>query len=455
MEHESRIAQDSTEAAVAGRRSAFQFSLGGGLFLVTLTCFVLVSVTQVHLPLTRVLLSVVSVMIGIGVWAQSRDISRASAACLVLPDAAKNGWTFAVRWRRAVVVLLVAYWCFECVLYANSLIPIYEDRFWSYLGTCRGALLYLLLVIGLSTAPGCMPLEPRQRSATLIVLGWLTTLVWFGLAFLTSGLIAGLVHIAIAGVENAQPYRALGDTIHEVRLLDLAAGYATLAWIAPACLALALAAVACLAMGATSPADPTRCRKLFVGHLVCLMLAAGLAIWIRSWGLAAASPYLAAEPFADVTPYLAILSAVLVAVVSGCMANRLATVESEQPLMWRASGYTHEGRIVCGLCLVSVVIEKGWFSFGLLPARDWTGSLIRMKWLTEIVEEPTSYLGVCLIVVAAVGLLGHRRKLGAAASTCGRQLEWRPFFVCWITSAITLLITAEAVLWTSFVFWLW
>jgi hypothetical protein len=426
----------------------------GGLLLVTLICLVLVVFKQVHLPLTRVLLFISSAFVVVGLLGQARDIGRAVRQQPGLPVAARTGWRLAARWRIAAVVLMVLYWCFDCAVYVSSSIPESDLRFLlGYFGIYRSALLYLLLIIGLTTTPRCVLLEARRTSTVFELLGWAAVLVWFCIAFFMSGLLAALVHMALNGIENAQPYRASVHVIHEVHLLELHEGLVMLSVAAGSALLLVLGATLCLVLGTRPNSRPGDRRWLLGAHAVCLATATLLVIWIRVCGLAQASPYLAAFPFAELSPYLLTLAALLTILVSGCMAQRLSTAPSELKLRWRRMSYPHEGRLICLLCVCSVLAERVWSPHGYMLGSTWFES--RVRWLVEFVEEPTSYLGVCLTVVAVIGLIGQRRERGEEALCQTREVRWLPFAGCWFTSALTLLVAAESLLWTSFVFWLW
>ena len=328
-------------------------------------------------------------------------------------------------------------------------------RFLGYLGAYRTALLYLLLIIGLATTPRCVLLEARGSAKVVTALGWLAALVWFGIALVTSGLVASLYHMAFSAIENWQPYRTGSHVIHEVHLRDLQRGLVMLSVAAGSSFLAVIAATSCLVAGTRPHFRPSTRRRFLTAHGICLATATLLAIWIRVFGLAKASPYLAAFPFAELSPYHLGLATLLVVIVSCCMSQRLATFPSDLQLPWRRASYVHDGRMVCAFCFVSVLAERGWSPYLFAPNSGWLVELLRLRWLTEVVEEPTAYLGACLLVVAVVGLIGHRRNRGEEALFQGRELQWVPFTACWVTSALTLIVTAEAVLWTSFVVWLW
>ena len=104
----------------------------------------------------RVVFAASSAWIALGLLQQSRDLWEARSQLTTCDRPVVWGWRYAVAWRIVIATTIGGYWIIDS-LEASELIRFVSatDDIQGTEALSRGGLIYLALVMGLSSTPGC------------------------------------------------------------------------------------------------------------------------------------------------------------------------------------------------------------------------------------------------------------------------------------------------------------
>lgn len=273
-----------------------------------------------------------------------------------------------------------------------------------------------------------------------------------GLMLANETFIIGLVHVAIRGVEMAQPTRWAGQVFNPARLH---ADRVPEAFIQGSIAAISLQLGAILAgilLVARRPLGRFIRGLLLVVMIGCL---AGVA-WLVSWCAGTLLP--------DFSPFMAeslgqppgIIALALVAIAAGATALALwhSTVllaenpfQVERPAPAEISLYEHPGVLAVGLVGIAAMVIPGFgqqlFDKGSVLLYDWR------PWIVAIFEY-AAYWPHSLIQIAVAIVLGQRIWCwwqGTPPSEQDAVIDLPRFAAIWLVAAFTLAFAVPVLIW--------
>ncbi len=354
---------DSTDNSVPVQRR-FQFSVGD---LLILTAAVAIGLTVARTidrawAWNEALLATVSTLFVFGLSAQVRDLCRAFHGRDDLTSDERWGWRLACAWRVAVAMILIGYYVVEMVMarlgapsdeFGNFFLYSYAD----IREVIRDvALLITLLSIG--WLKKC-PVRRTWMSSMVDLLTIVGVLLFGAYIALDASLVAGLVHIACAGIEAAEPLRfnrgVIGIAANEyVRWLSYAWSVAVI--------------VSAVNIVLVERLAQRRLRSRWARRAAIAILLAGVAstwtyiVWFYNVGLRDMAP-----AFYDVVgrkPFFIWLAAfVLLAIFVSAAVYRWTSMaigdERRAELAWRSrpGRYYHERSLVLAMLLSLLVLD--------------------------------------------------------------------------------------------------
>jgi len=396
--------------------------------------------------------------IALGLLQQSRDLWEARSQLTTCDRPVVWGWRYAVAWRIVIATTIGGYWLINS-LETSEIIRFVSlpDDFSGAESLSREGLFYLALVMGLSSAPWVRGWRPQAVFAVLLdVVGWTAGLCLACLALSQATLITVLVHIAISGVESAQPYRFSGQLIYDMDVVGDRQRTHVLAFLSFAMIGLSLINVWLASWLARRKHSATRRALMTVLLLVALAASSGYAFWVHTKGLHGVSPFLADAQVLRPWPCW-LFAALLLSLFAAGGAFRLLhhePDESRQPIIvWhRGPGtYLNESRIM--LITLSVSLISVFMDFEspqeLLSFDAWSD-------MAEIVLSVPqyTYLPVALLWLSISGFFARRKIADIDRRMTPVALSPLDFIISWVILAGITVGLVEAAAWSSFTVWL-
>jgi hypothetical protein len=277
-------------------------------------------------------------------------------------------------------------------------------------------------------------LEILVLPAAVVVLA----LMAFGVA-----IVPPLVHIAIKGVLAAQPYKIAGQVIQPYDHIAIRQVERDFNWVVVALALTTVASCVCFIQLVRIRAATARRALYVVAFGACLLVSAGLSLWIRIVGLDAVSPFIAQTQFT--WPWYHGLGVVLLlGLASGVAAGRILLLpvaghEADSPLLWRtrAAVYWNENRAVLfflGAANVAFLVADAY------PFSEWL--LLSL--------EPDSAGRVAVIWLCVRGFMARRDEIGERLLQSGIRVRFVPLLVTWAALLVLAWVSVEAIIWSFF-----
>ena len=435
----------------------WQFSIKDGLLSTAVVAVTLGGVRLQQQGLSAALFGAGVLFIAVGLLQQSLLILRAVRQESSLPPASRSAWRFAAAWRAAVAFQLMGGMAISWLGWENLVDrdSFYGDSIYVSGARAEAGWLYLLLIVGMSTTPHCVPRQLRLGRRWLNYGAWGLALVLAFLLLHQSALIPALVHIGINGIELSQPYRVNAGVVFTPGLADRRTAFLHLSWLALGGLSVALAGAVCLRVSALRKLTGRQRLYLLGATLLCLVAAGSATAWIRAVDLRAFSTHLGATLPAPSLEFW--VTGGGLSVLFGCCASyRLIGYSSGTlgSLPWRTRRCLHESRAVFGLLVCGFVLEFDAFRDPDWWTPNWSATLAQLALFTELLDESALYVQVAAMLVAVLGLFGYRRRLGERLLVETKLLPLTSFVVYAVLSSALLIVIADLTRWSSFVYWM-
>jgi hypothetical protein len=435
--------------APAKRR--FQFRLRT-LLLAFAAVAVVLALARLLGSLTDALMAGVTVMIAIGLLQQTRDLWRARSQLAQSERSLIWGWRYSIGWRLGVISSIIVFWLIESLqayepfsfqaIAANTDSYYTEDRF-------RYGWFYLALIAALCSAPWVRWRRPDTISRRLLDYLGVAAAIYIAFFVLRDAtVVESLVHIAIRGIQNAQPYKFAGRIISDIDVMEYNRNLNLLAYRSYAMIGVSLACIGLLRL---------RTRSVLLRTVMISLVLAGIAVcgtyayWVHTAGFRAISPVMAQHW--TVAPWPCWLFAgLLVAFFAANAAYRLqyrVPDESRQSIIvWHRGPrvYLNESRILM-MALIAILV---WDFVYMEPVNQFSFDL-----LVYALQMPqNSYLPLAILWLSVHGLFARRNIPDLDRRMTPVPLSPVDFVITTILVAAITVGLVEAVTWSSFSLWL-
>ncbi len=429
-------------------RARFRFTLRGLMVSIVGVAMGALEAQLEHPRFSDAMLTCLSVWAAFGLAHQISDLWRASSKWNLLTTDERWGTRFAIAWRVAVILLLLAYYGVRTLLAGKEFsLPEEDAAVFSFppAAALREALLCLLLMLILWSVPRLRS-PPRRRS----IVWWglqgvaatcgaaLCLLLWWRLS-----VIHFLVQVACVGVESYQPTR------FAIPNFNTAVRYP--AFVLESLFDATLVGLSFALIWFLSQSWQHSRRRLFL--LLCLGAELATLSWYTVWlttvGARRVSPWMV-EVWQIGSVHRWITAALVVAVVAAALAMRLArtpTSAAHGPaLAWRsdAGRYYHERRSWSACCMLA----------GAAGVAQEAIELARITAGTELFEEVLGhpmvamYSATCLLAMRATFARAPRDAVDFTPVSMPR------FCVFFVANLITLSCAGPAMTALSTSLWL-
>ena len=390
------------------------------------------------------LLAASTLALAIGLAQQARAIRAALRCGDGIDTAVRRGWQIAVEWRRAVCVIVVAYWSVEIAL---DVAAVSQEPNPFLLRDDAGSfgILLLCVVVALGSTPCCVP-RPRSRFLSRVeaCLGWPAAVLAFLATLFGAAVLLPLVHIAIQGVIAAEPYRIAGHVIQSYDPVAIHEQERHFALVTVPFLITAVAANVCFIQAVRARAGSFMRLVYRVGLAVCLVSATGFSTWIRVAGLAAINPLMAQTQAAY--PWHHWLAAGwLLGLASAVATGRLLLLrgvpgENDRPLAWRnrRDRYWNENRLVLLLLSVANVAAFA-YSWADPPWMIWS-------------LDPVTVGRLAVLWLCVRGLTCGRDEVGERVLQSSVRVRPAALFATWSVILLLIATSVEAIIWSTMAF---
>jgi hypothetical protein len=396
--------------------------------------------------------------IALGLLQQSRDLWEARSQLTTCDPQVVWGWRYAVAWRIVIATTIGGYWLIDALETSGTIQFVsLPDDYSTAEFLSRQGLIFLALIIALSSAPWVRWSRPQARFAALLdVLGWTSGPCLACLALCQATLIPVLVHIAISGVESAQPYRFAGQLIYDVDVVGGRHRTHVLAFLSFAVIGLLLISVWLASWLARGKHSALRRWLMTILLLVTLAVSGSYALWVHKIGLHGVSPLLADAQVLRPWPCW-LFAALLLSLFAAAGAFRLLYHEADESLqpiiVWhRGPGaYLNESRIMLIALSVSLI---GMFNQFESP-KEWL-SLDAWIYLAGIALQSPDYcyLPFALFWLSICGYFTRRKIADIDRRMTPVALSPPDFILSWVVLGGIVIGLVEAATWLSFTWWL-
>jgi hypothetical protein len=454
-DNDARQFEHVSEAAIqatGSRKRRFQFRLRTLMIAVTVIAVVL-GLARLWGSLTDFLLGLVSVLLAIGLVQQARDLWRARSQLTECERSLIWGWRYAIGWRLIIALSICAYWIIRTLLKADLVTFEPAENASNRLDsavTYRHASFFLTLIICLTAAPWVTWRRRGTAVSRVLNLLGVAAAIYIGSVVLRDITIhVTLVHIAIRGIQNAQPYKFAGQIISDIDVAAYDRSLHQLAYWSFGMIGVSLASIWLVRL---------RTRSVLLRTLIVTLLLAGIAasaryaVWVHGEGLHGVSPILAQSQIPAPWAYW-FFAGLLVLLFAASAAFRICyrtPDESRQPIIvWHrgSRAYLHENRIV----LISLAVVLFW---GFIDAASYGGLLNIEIWASFLMWPHHTYLPIAALWLAVHGSFARRNIPDLDRRMTPVPVTPVDFVITTILVAAVTVGLVEAVTWSSFTLWL-